>query len=223
MDIGHFTSQSLFKDKAEGGGGDFMCVCLWKKTGRYSQVSAFFLFPPSFVADSLSEREELQIPFQGPGSLSTHSRTPGRPCNQNLNSTSYILRVPGPHSFPFPSVSFPPSTPFPAMSTPFPLLQPRGIDHSLPTCRETQCSNHGDCVGPSGGGTVLICECDLGYQGEFCEDTVNGALNVPLTLSVLGVIVGLLILAFIVAKLRRKQKKKRRRNIAENTGYNVAL
>uniref|UniRef100_A0A3P8RU71 Si:dkey-88l16.3 n=1 Tax=Amphiprion percula TaxID=161767 RepID=A0A3P8RU71_AMPPE len=81
---------------------------------------------------------------------------------------------------------------------------------NLPTCEETQCNSHGDCVPPPGGGTDLVCDCHLGYRGEFCEDTVNGALSLPLTLSVIAVIIGLLILAFILAKMRQRQKKNRR-------------
>lgn len=96
------------------------------------------------------------------------------------------------------------------MSTSALVPQPRGIDHSLPTCGETQCSGHGVCVLPPGGGAVLVCDCHLGYQGESCEDTVNGALSLPLTLSVAAVIIGLLVMGFIFAKLRQKQKQRRR-------------
>uniref|UniRef100_A0A4W6BST5 Si:dkey-88l16.3 n=1 Tax=Lates calcarifer TaxID=8187 RepID=A0A4W6BST5_LATCA len=85
-----------------------------------------------------------------------------------------------------------------------------GIDHSLPTCGESQCNGHGTCEIPPGGGSALVCNCELGYRGESCEETVNGALSLPLTLSVLGVIIGLVILAFIVAKVRQRQKKNRR-------------
>lgn len=106
--------------------------------------------------------------------------------------------------------SFPPSIPSSVMTTPFPLPQPRGIDHSLPTCGESQCNGHGTCEIPPGGGSALVCNCELGYRGESCEETVNGALSLPLTLSVLGVIIGLVILAFIVAKVRQRQKKNRR-------------
>ena len=95
------------------------------------------------------------------------------------------------------------------MSSPVP-PQPRGIDYNLPTCGETRCNSHGRCENSPDGGIELVCECDLGYQGSSCEDTVNGALSVPLTLSVLAVIIGLLILAFIVAKVRQKQKKRNR-------------
>ncbi|KAM9338209.1 uncharacterized protein ABDE67_017770 isoform 1-T2 [Symphorus nematophorus] len=109
------------------------------------------------------------------------------------------------------------------MSTPVPPPQPRGIDLSLPTCGETQCNSHGKCVVPPGGGTGLVCDCELGYRGTACEDTVNGALSVPLTLSVLAVIIGLLIMAFIFAKLRQKQKKKHRRHLEEKQGYNIAV
>lgn len=96
------------------------------------------------------------------------------------------------------------------MTTLAPAPQPRGIDLSLPTCGQTQCNSHGICVVPSGGGTDLLCECELGYRGQSCEDTVNGALSLPLTLSVLAVIIGVLTIAFIVAKMRQKQKKRNR-------------
>lgn len=55
-----------------------------------------------------------------------------------------------------------------------------------------------------------MCNCQLGYRGEACEDTVNGSLSLPLTLSVLAVIIGLLVIGFIFAKLRQKQKRQRR-------------
>lgn len=100
--------------------------------------------------------------------------------------------------------------------------QPRGID-SLPTCGETQCNAHGTCVPAPGGGTELVCECALGYRGQFCEETVNGALSVPLTVSVIAVILGMLILAFIVAKIRQRQKKNRRQQLATRQGYNIAV
>ncbi|KAM7393106.1 hypothetical protein PAMA_007971 [Pampus argenteus] len=106
---------------------------------------------------------------------------------------------------------FLPYTPSYMMSIPFPAPQPRSIDHSLPTCGETQCNGYGTCVPPPGGGTDFVCDCNLGYRGKSCEDTFNGSLSLPLTLSVLAVIFGLLILAFIVAKVRQRQKKKRRR------------
>ncbi|CAJ1071214.1 tomoregulin-1-like isoform X1 [Xyrichtys novacula] len=109
------------------------------------------------------------------------------------------------------------------MSTAFNPPQARGIDLSLPTCGETQCNGHGTCVSPPGGGTALVCECELGYRGEFCDDTVNGALSLPLTLSVVAVILGLLILAFIVAKMRQRQKKKLRKIREVEDGYNVAV
>ncbi|CAB1444470.1 unnamed protein product [Pleuronectes platessa] len=103
------------------------------------------------------------------------------------------------------------------------LLAPRGIDLSLPTCGETQCNSHGACVSPPGGGVNLLCDCDLGYQGESCEDTVNGSLSVPLTLSVLGAIIGVVILAFIIAKVRQHQKKNRRKNAAKKLGHDVVV
>lgn len=88
--------------------------------------------------------------------------------------------------------------------------KPRGIDYNLPTCGETMCGGRGTCVVPPGGGGDLVCDCNLGYRGDSCEDTVNGELSLPLTLSVVGVILGLLLLAFVVAKLRQRQKRQTR-------------
>ncbi|KAF7648261.1 hypothetical protein LDENG_00159800 [Lucifuga dentata] len=109
------------------------------------------------------------------------------------------------------------------MATTIPPPKARGIDHRLPTCGETQCNGHGTCVPPPGGGTDFVCDCILGYKGEFCDDTVHGDLSLPLTLSVLAVIVGLLILAFIFAKLRQRQKRRRRSNVAASYGYDIAV
>ncbi|XP_030004354.1 fibropellin-1-like [Sphaeramia orbicularis] len=109
------------------------------------------------------------------------------------------------------------------MSTLSPDPKARGINFDLPTCGDTQCNSHGKCVIPPGGGAGFVCECTLGYRGESCEDTVNGALSVPLTVSVLAVIIGLLILAFIAAKLRQRQKKNRRRQLAARHGYNISV
>lgn len=100
---------------------------------------------------------------------------------------------------------------------------PRGIDYNLPTCGETRCNGHGTCVIPPGGGTGPVCDCALGYRGESCEDTVNGALSVPLTASVIAVILGVLILAFIIAKIRQRQKRNRRQQLAARHGYNIAV
>lgn len=88
-------------------------------------------------------------------------------------------------------------------------------------CRVDQCNRRGNCVTPPDGGTNLICDCDLGYDGEFCETTVNGHLSVPLTVSIIAVIVGMVVLAFVVAKLRQRQKKNRRKQQAAQQGYNI--
>lgn len=106
------------------------------------------------------------------------------------------------------------------MSTYFPSPQPSS---SLPTCGAIKCNDHGVCVAPPGGGVDLVCDCKLGYRGESCEETVNGSLSVPLTLSVLVVVIGLVSLAFILAKIRRKRKKKHRRHLAAKHGYNVVV
>lgn len=76
-----------------------------------------------------------------------------------------------------------------------------------PSCGETRCNSRGKCVLPADGGDKLRCDCKLGYQGSFCEQTINGSLSVTLTLSILSIILFLVILAFVIAKLRRRKKK----------------
>lgn len=64
---------SPFKDKADGGGDDFMCVAFVgekKGPGRYSQVSAFFLSPPSYCCRFPHWKRNFTILFQG--TCSTH-------------------------------------------------------------------------------------------------------------------------------------------------------
>ncbi|KAF3702199.1 hypothetical protein EXN66_Car017887 [Channa argus] len=89
--------------------------------------------------------------------------------------------------------------------TTLPPSQPSG-----PSCGEIHCNSRGTCVVPPGGDSQLVCNCKLGYQGNSCEDTINGALSVPLTLSVLAVIVCVVVLAFAVAKWKRNKKKAHR-------------
>ncbi|MED6248951.1 hypothetical protein ATANTOWER_007373 [Ataeniobius toweri] len=109
------------------------------------------------------------------------------------------------------------------MESSVPPLHSRDIDLSLKTCRESQCNSHGHCVAPPGGDTGLICECDLGYDGESCEKTFNGNLSVPLTTGIIAVMVGLVILAFILTKLRQRQKKNKRKKLAAKHGYNIPV
>uniref|UniRef100_A0A3Q3XAK5 EGF-like domain-containing protein n=1 Tax=Mola mola TaxID=94237 RepID=A0A3Q3XAK5_MOLML len=134
-----------------------------------------------------------------------HADCPDQSDEQDCDSAKNLSEAALPLSWAsFYSVSPPPST---AMATTAFLIQPRGIDHSLPTCGETKCSGRGTCVVPPGGSADLICECNLGYRGESCEDTMNGQLSLPLTLSVLAIIIGLLVMAVIFAKLRQRQKR----------------
>lgn len=76
-------------------------------------------------------------------------------------------------------------------------------DVKVPTCGDIQCHGNGVCVTSD---KASVCECRLGYTGQFCRDTVNEALSIPLSLGVLAVIFGIIILAFVFAKLRQKRK-----------------
>uniref|UniRef100_A0AAX7TTX0 EGF-like domain-containing protein n=1 Tax=Astatotilapia calliptera TaxID=8154 RepID=A0AAX7TTX0_ASTCA len=105
--------------------------------------------------------------------------------------------------------SVPPASPSFKMTTTSLPPEGRGISPNLSACRESQCNNHGNCVTPPGGGTDLLCNCDLGYKGDSCGETVNGALGLPLTLSVLAVLIGLAILAFVLAKYQQRKRKQR--------------
>lgn len=93
-----------------------------------------------------------------------------------------------------------------AMSAPNATALPgrgRFWDGEQPTCGDLQCHGNGVCV-PLGQSTV--CECRLGYAGEFCRDTVNEALSLKLTLGVMAVLLGVIFAAFLFAKLRQRRK-----------------
>lgn len=47
-------------------------MCLWGRKGRYSQVSAFFLFPSFLLFPIPSLKEEPHILFQTPRIFGTH-------------------------------------------------------------------------------------------------------------------------------------------------------
>lgn len=76
--------------------------------------------------------------------------------------------------------------------------------HSL-TCRAQLCNNLGDCVIRNG---LRVCKCMLGYRGDACQETVNDGLAVPLTLGVLGFIIGFIILAFALAFVQQKKRER---------------
>uniref|UniRef100_A0A3B4DAY2 EGF-like domain-containing protein n=1 Tax=Pygocentrus nattereri TaxID=42514 RepID=A0A3B4DAY2_PYGNA len=73
----------------------------------------------------------------------------------------------------------------------------------LMDCGAQRCNGRGECVTVDG---LPACECMLGYRGDTCRETVNGGLSVPLTLGVLGVLAGLIIVAFLFAYFRQKRK-----------------
>ncbi|KAL6472831.1 hypothetical protein MHYP_G00190190 [Metynnis hypsauchen] len=73
----------------------------------------------------------------------------------------------------------------------------------LMDCGAQRCNGRGECVTVDG---LPACECLLGYRGDTCRETVNGGLSVPLTLGVLGVLAGLIIVAFLFAYFRQKRK-----------------
>lgn len=87
------------KDKAEGGGGgNFTCVFVIRgeKRGRYSQVSAFFLFPPSFCYRFPHRKRNFEFFVKDPGPLA-HTDTPGQ---QKFNLHSFDFKTPSLHSLP---------------------------------------------------------------------------------------------------------------------------
>lgn len=94
------------------------------------------------------------------------------------------------------------------MSAPatIPLDKEGGESHHLITCDHVICQ-YGRCVLVNGESS---CECNLGYTGDTCNETINEALSVPLTLGVLVFIIGIIILIFGLAFFRQSQKAKKR-------------
>ncbi|KAL0963287.1 hypothetical protein UPYG_G00352200 [Umbra pygmaea] len=89
------------------------------------------------------------------------------------------------------------------------VIQEEGVagDLEQQACSAQLCHGHGQCVAQ---GPAATCECILGYRGQFCQDTFNGAISVPLTVGVLAVIVGFIILCFVIAAIRQRVKVKKR-------------
>uniref|UniRef100_A0A3Q4GYW6 Low-density lipoprotein receptor-related protein 2-like n=1 Tax=Neolamprologus brichardi TaxID=32507 RepID=A0A3Q4GYW6_NEOBR len=131
-------------------------------------------------------------------------------CDVCIKTQAGIHSFLPPPAFSFSEGAVPPASPSFKMTTASLPPEGRGISPNLSACRDSQCNNHGNCVTPPGGGTDLLCNCDLGYKGDSCKETVNGALGLPLTLSVLAVLIGLAILAFVLAKYQQRKRKQRR-------------
>ncbi|KAJ8346973.1 hypothetical protein SKAU_G00283740 [Synaphobranchus kaupii] len=70
-------------------------------------------------------------------------------------------------------------------------------------CDRQLCQYHGRCVSVDG---EPFCECLLGYRGTFCHDRVSDSIGVPLTLGVLGVLAGILLLAFSLRFIWKRVK-----------------
>lgn len=86
-----------------------------------------------------------------------------------------------------------------------------GVSRHLTACADIICK-YGRCVLVDG---KPSCECKLGYVGDTCDETINDALSVPLTLGILAFIIGFIILFFGMAFFRQRQKAKMRKKAAE--------
>ncbi|XP_042588123.1 meprin A subunit beta-like [Cyprinus carpio] len=85
------------------------------------------------------------------------------------------------------------------------------VSRHLTACADIICK-YGRCVLVDG---KASCECKLGYVGDTCDETINDALSVPLTLGILAFIIGFIILFFGMAFFRQRQKAKMRKKAAE--------
>ncbi|MBN3319272.1 LRP4 protein, partial [Atractosteus spatula] len=75
------------------------------------------------------------------------------------------------------------------------------------TCRDELCHNQGKCVVVNDQPT---CECLLGYTGQFCQDKVIKSIRVPLTLGMIGFLIGMVLIAVIFVLLRKRRQANRR-------------
>ncbi|KAG1971048.1 hypothetical protein F2P79_002316 [Pimephales promelas] len=94
-----------------------------------------------------------------------------------------------------------------------PLDKGDGVSRLLVACEHVVCQ-YGRCVLFNG---EPSCECTLGYTGDSCDETINEALSVPLTVGVLVVIVGFIVLFFGMAFFRQRLKAKKRKKTAEES------
>ncbi|KAI1905122.1 hypothetical protein AGOR_G00012690 [Albula goreensis] len=86
-------------------------------------------------------------------------------------------------------------------------------------CDKKLCQDHGECLILNG---ETSCECRLGYRGTFCEDRVSDPIRVPLSLGVLGVLGGIILLAFMFMLIRKKRKAYNRKLMSESKKINMA-
>ncbi|XP_041106464.1 low-density lipoprotein receptor-related protein-like [Polyodon spathula] len=74
-------------------------------------------------------------------------------------------------------------------------------------CDKEICHLNGDCVVIN---NKVSCDCKLGYTGEFCDRKVFESIAVPLTLSVVLVLVTLFVAGVIYAVMKRRTKLAKR-------------
>ncbi|XP_041129183.1 zonadhesin-like [Polyodon spathula] len=74
-------------------------------------------------------------------------------------------------------------------------------------CNKEICHLNGDCVVIN---NKVSCDCKLGYTGEFCDRKVLESIAVPLTLSVVLVLVTLFVAGVIYAVMKRRTKLAKR-------------
>ncbi|KAJ8007521.1 hypothetical protein DPEC_G00118360 [Dallia pectoralis] len=91
------------------------------------------------------------------------------------------------------------------------LTQEGGVAWSLDlqSCSAQLCHGYGQCVKNTVKNTERTCECLLGYRGDFCQETVNGAISVPLTLGVLAFIMGIIIIAAFLASINQRVRRRK--------------
>uniref|UniRef100_W5N3U3 Si:dkey-88l16.3 n=1 Tax=Lepisosteus oculatus TaxID=7918 RepID=W5N3U3_LEPOC len=75
------------------------------------------------------------------------------------------------------------------------------------TCRDELCHNQGKCVVVNDQPT---CECLLGFTGQFCQDKVIKSIQVPLTLGMIGFLIGMVLIVVIFVLLRKRRQANRR-------------
>ncbi|KAJ8381103.1 hypothetical protein SKAU_G00018810 [Synaphobranchus kaupii] len=81
-------------------------------------------------------------------------------------------------------------------------------------CDDQLCHEHGKCVQQNG---ETICECLMGYSGEFCQDGIIASLRTPLTYGAIALVTGIIVVGIILAVKKRNSALRRARTATKDT------
>lgn len=75
------------------------------------------------------------------------------------------------------------------------------------SCRVRVCSGNGECVQRDG---ATVCQCESGYGGLRCEDSLGGVIQGPVVYAAGGVCVAVIVLGVTVGIIQKRKAARQR-------------